>query len=203
MERGAMTDPYVHISVQKDGLVQIGDDSRIWSYTQLGENVSIGKNTTIGRNVYLGPRVSIGNNCKIQNNALIYEPAIVSDGVFIGPGAILTNDKFPRAVNVDGTLKTTDDWMPVGVQIKFGASIGAGAICVAPVTIGEWSVVAAGSVVVKDVLPYALVAGVPARRIGWVGINGNPLKQIGDYLFECPATDFKYLETSDGTLKKI
>jgi acetyltransferase-like isoleucine patch superfamily enzyme len=198
-----MTDPYVHISVQKDGLVQIGDDSRIWSYTQLGENVSIGKNTTIGRNVYLGPRVSIGNNCKIQNNALIYEPAIVSDGVFIGPGAILTNDKFPRAVNVDGTLKTTDDWMPVGVQIKFGASIGAGAICVAPVTIGEWSVVAAGSVVVKDVLPYALVAGVPARRIGWVGINGNPLKQIGDYLFECPATDFKYLETSDGTLKKI
>jgi acetyltransferase-like isoleucine patch superfamily enzyme len=198
-----MTDPFLHSTVQKDGLLTIGNNSRVWSNTQLGDGITIGQNTTIGRNVYIGPRVPIGNNCKIQNNALIYEPSKVADGVFIGPGAILTNDKFPRSINSDGTLKTVNDWVSVGVEVMYGASIGAGSICVAPVVIGEWSVVAAGSVVVKDVLPYSLVAGSPARRIGWVGVSGVPLTKKADSLFVCPVTNNEYQETPEGSLRRI
>jgi UDP-2-acetamido-3-amino-2,3-dideoxy-glucuronate N-acetyltransferase len=198
-----MTDPFLHSTVQRDGLLTIGDNSRVWSNTQLGDGITIGQNTTIGRNVYIGSRVPIGNNCKIQNNALIYEPAKIADGVFIGPGAILTNDKFPRSINCDGTLKTVEDWVPVGVEVMYGASIGAGSICVAPVVIGEWSVVAAGSVVVKNVLPYSLVAGSPARRIGWVGVSGVPLIKKADSVYICPVTNDEYQETLEGTLLKI
>jgi acetyltransferase-like isoleucine patch superfamily enzyme len=104
---------------------------------------------------------------------LIYEPAIIEDGVFIGPNVVLTNDKNPRAVNVDGTKKNESDWEKAGALIKQGASIGASAVIVAPITVGSWSMVSAGAVVVKDVPDYALVAGVPAQKIGWVGKAGR------------------------------
>ncbi len=105
----------------------------------------------------------------MQNYALVYEPAELADGVFIGPAVVLTNDTYPRAVNPDLSLKSAHDWEPVGVTIGEGASIGARAVCVAPVTIGAWATVAAGAVVTKDVPDHALVVGVPARRVGWVG----------------------------------
>lgn len=195
-----MVDPFIHPSANVDGNIEIGINSRVWSNSQITSGVKIGSNTTVGRNVYIGPGVRVGDNCKIQNNALLYEPASIKDGVFIGPGVILTNDKYPRAINPEGTVKGVLDWEAVGVQIEYGASIGAGSVCVAPSKIGEWAVVAAGSVVIGDVSPYALVAGSPARRIGWVGKSGVPLKPTGDSLFVCPKTNLFYLEKSNGEL---
>ena len=108
--------------------------------------------------------------------------------MYIGPGVIFTNDLHPRAVNEDGFTKTESDWTKYAVVVKSGASIGAGAICVAPVTIGKWSMIAAGSVVVKDVFNFALVAGTPAKQIGWVGKSGEKLIKEGEETYSCPKT---------------
>ena len=113
--------------------------------------------------VYVGPGVVIGRNCKIQNYALIYDPAEIGEGVFIGPGAILTNDKNPSALSSDGEVKQSEDWTASKVIVGEGASLGAGSICVAPVSVGAHSMVGAGAVVTRDVPPHSLVVGVPAR----------------------------------------
>lgn len=177
----------------------IGVNSQIWHLAQVREHARIGPGCIIGRGAYIGPGVILGRNCKVQNYALVYEPATLEDGVFVGPAVVFTNDLFPRAINVDGTRKTTDDWPLVGVIVRTGASIGARAVCIAPVTIGRWAMVAAGSVVTKDVSEFALVAGSPARRIGWVGRSGVTLEQADNGQFVCPSTGERYTE-SDGFL---
>lgn len=175
----------------------IGEGSSIWHLAQVREKADIGRNCIVGRGAYIGTGVVLGDNCKIQNYALVYEPARLADGVFIGPAVVLTNDTYPRAINPDGSLKSAHDWEPVGVTIETGASIGARATCVAPVTIGAWATVAAGAVVVKDVPPHALVAGVPARRIGWVGRSGVPLVREPDGSWVCPLSGDRYTETDE------
>jgi len=177
----------------------IGDGSSVWHLAQIREHARLGASCIVGRGVYVGAGVSLGDNCKVQNYALIYEPAVLGDGVFVGPAAVLTNDQYPRAINPDGTQKGVDDWRPVGVTVGRGAAIGARAVCVAPVVIGEWAMVAAGAVVTKDVPPYGIVAGVPARRIGWVGEAGVPLKCEGNH-WVCPVTGTVYAE-HDGLLQ--
>lgn len=179
----------------------IGAGSSIWHLAQVRERAQLGENCIVGRGAYIGTGVVMGDNCKVQNYALVYEPARLDDGVFIGPAVVLTNDTYPRAINADGTIKNASDWEPVGVTIERGAAIGARATCVAPVTIGAWATVAAGAVVVKDVPAYALVAGVPARRIGWVGESGAPLTSADDDTWICPATGARYHE-ADGKLIK-
>jgi len=189
-------------SADVDDSATIGDGSSVWHLAQVRDRATIGAECTLGRGAYIGSGVVIGDRVKIQNLALVYEPAVVDDGVLIGPGVVLTNDLRPRAVNPDGTLKSTSDWNPVGVAIHAGASLGARSVCVAPVTIGSWSMVAAGAVVTEDVPAHALVAGVPARRIGWVGRTGQRLQEHEDGMLVCPDTGDRFRE-GDGALAVI
>jgi acetyltransferase-like isoleucine patch superfamily enzyme len=187
----------IHPEAQVDSRAEVDASVVAWAGTHVREHARIGANTSLGQYVYVGPGAVIGANCKVQNGAMIYEPAEVADGVFIGPRVVLTNDRHPRAITPDGIAKTTDDWDAVGVVVEYGASIGAGAICVAPISIGTWATVAAGAVVVNDVPAYAIVAGVPARRIGWVGRAGVPLVRSGE-TWLCPVTGDLFTENADG-----
>jgi acetyltransferase-like isoleucine patch superfamily enzyme len=198
-----MPHPDVRIQASADvaDTAKIGAGTLIWHLAQIREDAVLGGNCVIGRGAYVGPGVILGDNVKLQNYALVYEPARLADGVFVGPAAVLTNDLYPRAVNPDGTLKSAHDWTPVGVEIREGASIGARAVCVAPVVVGRWATVAAGAVVTSDVPDFALVVGIPARRIRWVGRAGVPLEPVGDGELRCPATDARYLER-DGVLSE-
>lgn len=189
----------IAVSADVSADARVGDGSSIWHLAQVREFAQLGANCIVGRGAYIGTGVTLGDNCKVQNYALVYEPAAIGDGVFIGPAVVLTNDSYPRAVTADGELKSAHDWEPVGVTIESGASIGANATCVAPVHIGRWATVAAGAVVVRDVPDFALVAGVPARRIGWVGRHGVPLAEQEDGAWICPASGLRYMER-DGVL---
>jgi UDP-2-acetamido-3-amino-2,3-dideoxy-glucuronate N-acetyltransferase len=196
-----MNDIFVDISAVVSDSAILGKGSKVWGLAHVREKATIGANCIIGRGAYIGAGVELGENCKVQNTALVYEPAVIENGVFIGPGAILTNDQFPRAVTTEGELKHADDWVPVGVIVREGASIGAGAICVAPVTIGEWALVGAGSTVTRDVAPHSIVVGSPARHVGWVGRAGKPLRETsGTYV--CPETGEAYREV-DGQLSLV
>lgn len=184
---------------------KIGEGSSIWHLAQVREHAQLGANCIVGRGAYIGEGVIMGDNCKVQNYALVYEPAVLEDGVFIGPAVVLTNDHYPRAINADGSLKSASDWEPVGVTIRKGAAVGARSVCVAPVTIGQWATVAAGAVVTKDVPDFALVAGVPARRIGWVGHSGVKLEPVEgkDGFFRCPLSGRQYQQLSETELKEV
>lgn len=188
-------------SADVDPTADLGDGVKIWHLAQVRENAVLGDGCIVGRGAYIGSGVRLGRNCKVQNYALVYEPAELGDGVFIGPAVVLTNDTYPRSINPDGTLKGGDDWEHVGVTIEQGASIGARAVCVAPVRIGAWATVAAGAVVTRDVPAHALVAGVPARRLGWVGEAGHPLRKDGA-VWTCPVTGKRYEEDED-TLREV
>lgn len=180
-------------SADVDAGAHIGPGSSIWHLAQVRDGAVLGSNCIIGRGAYIGSGVEIGNNVKVQNYALVYEPARLEDGVFVGPAAVLTNDTYPRAVNPDGSIKTGHDWAAVAVVVKEGASIGARAVCVAPVTIGRWALIAAGAVVTKDVPDFAAVAGVPAQQIGWVGRAGMRLAPMRGNIWVCPRTQQQYI----------
>jgi acetyltransferase-like isoleucine patch superfamily enzyme len=189
-------------SADVDEKAELGDGTTVWHLAQVREGATLGRNCIVGRGAYVGTGVQMGDNCKLQNYALVYEPARLGNGVFIGPAVVLTNDLYPRSIDPDGELKRGDDWQAVGVTIHDGASIGARAVCVAPLTIGRWAMVAAGAVVTKDVPDFALVAGVPAKRIRWVGRVGVPLEPAGDGRWRCPETGQLYDER-DGALTEV
>ncbi|MCU0265126.1 MAG: acetyltransferase [Actinomycetia bacterium] len=192
----------VHPSADVDERAQLGEGTSVWHLAQVREGAVLGRSCIVGRGAYVGPGVSMGDHCKLQNYALVYEPAVLESGVFVGPAAVFTNDHYPRAVSPDGSLKSASDWEPVGVTCREGSSIGARAVCVAPVTIGRWAMVAAGSVVVRDVPDFALVAGVPARFVRWVGRAGVPLEDVGGGRFRCPSTGQEYVE-NEQTLTEV
>ncbi len=183
----------IEVSADVSSAATVGEGTRVWHLAQIREDAVVGGECIIGRGAYVGPGVRIGDRCKLQNYALVYEPAVLEDGVFVGPAVVFTNDTNPRAVTVDGRLKDGADWHAVAVVCHEGAAIGARSVCVAPVTIGRWALVAAGSVVVRDVPDFALVAGVPARQIGWVGRAGVRLEDAGDGRWTCPVTGERYV----------
>ena len=187
----------IHPSADVSDEATIGEGSSVWHLAQVREHAVLGRGCIVGRGAYVGEGVVMGDHCKLQNYALVYEPAVLEDGVFVGPAVVFTNDHYPRSITPDGRLKRGDDWEAVGVTVRQGASIGARSVCVAPVTIGRWAMVAAGSVVVKDVPDFALVAGVPARRIKWVGRLGMPLEPDGPGAWVCPRSGQRYVETPD------
>ncbi|MEU1510564.1 acyltransferase [Streptomyces sp. NPDC005811] len=191
----------VQPSAQVDESAEIGAGSSVWDLAQIREGARLGEGCVIGRGAYVGSGVHMGDNCKLQNYALVYEPAELGSGVFIGPAVVLTNDHNPRSVDPDGKQKRGGDWEAVGVKILDGASIGARSVCVAPLVIGRWAMVAAGAVVTKDVPDFALVVGVPARRIGWVGRAGVRLTEHATEqgTWTCPQTGELYDE-KDGVL---
>lgn len=164
-----MNGVYIHPSaVVEDGAV-IGEGTRIWHFVHVRKGARIGNNCNIGKDVYIDVDVVIGNNVKIQNFATIYRGVTIEDDVFIGPHVTFTNDMYPRSFSTD--------WQVVPTLVKRGASIGANATIVCGVTIGEYSMVGAGSVVTRDVPPFGLVFGNPARLRGFVCYCGRPLKQ--------------------------
>lgn len=161
--------PFIHSTAAVDPAASIGEDSKIWINVQVRENAVIGPGCVISKDVYIDHGVSVGARCKIQNSVSIYHGVTIEDDVFVGPNACFTNDKVPRAHN--------PDWQVTPTRVCAGASIGANATIVCGVTIGEYAMVAAGAVVTRDVAPYALVMGNPARRVGTVNEAGE---RVGD-----------------------
>jgi acetyltransferase-like isoleucine patch superfamily enzyme len=162
----------IHPTADVSPQAEIGEGTRVWANVQIRERAKLGRSCIVGRNSYIDFDVTIGDNVKIQNNASLYVGLTVEDGVFIGPHAIFTNDKLPRAINPDGSLKSVADWHVGKTRLQYGAAIGAGAIIVTGVTVGRWAMVGSGSVVAKDVPDYALVVGNPARVIGYISATG-------------------------------
>lgn len=165
----------IHQSADIESDVIVGSGTSIWQRAQVRSGARIGSECVIGRDVFIDEGVVVGDRVKIQNAALLYHGLTVEDGVFIGPGAILTNDRYPRAITPTGELARADDWEVSPIVLRRGCSIGAGAIVVAGCDVGRFATVAAGAVVTRTVPPHALVAGSPARRIGWVCACGARL----------------------------
>jgi UDP-2-acetamido-3-amino-2,3-dideoxy-glucuronate N-acetyltransferase len=170
----------IHATADVSADVAIGDGTLVWHHSQVREGARIGTECIIGKGVYIDVGVVVGNCCKLQNSAFLFHGALVEDGVFLGPGTMLLNDRHPRAINPDGTLKSTADWEVHPVRICYGASVGAGSVILPGVTVGRFALVAAGAVVVRNVPDHGLVAGNPARLIGWACECGRRLKISGD-----------------------
>ena len=165
----------VHASAELEAGVSVGPRTSVWNRAVLRSGASLGAECIIGRDAFIDEGVRLGDRVKVQNGALVYHGVTVGNGVFIGPGAILTNDRYPRAVTATGELARADDWTVSPIELRDGCSIGAGAVVVAGVTVGRFATVGAGSVVTRDVPDYALVAGNPSRRLGWVCACGARL----------------------------
>jgi acetyltransferase-like isoleucine patch superfamily enzyme len=182
----------IHESAYVDEPCEIGEGTKIWHFSHILKDSKIGKNCVFGQNVVVGPNVTIGDNCKVQNNVSLYKGVTLEDGVFCGPSCVFTNVNNPRA-----EIERKDEFRET--IVKRGASIGANATIVCGYDLGEYCFVGAGAVVAKDVPAYALMAGVPAKRIGWMSKAGV---KLGDDLI-CPADGSRYREVSPGILEEI
>lgn len=185
-------DVFVHESSYIDQGCTIGAGTKIWHFSHVMEDSQIGRNCVIGQNVMIGPSVKIGDRCKIQNNVSLYTGVILEDGVFCGPSCVFTNVTNPRA-EIERKNEFRD------TRVGRGATIGANATIICGHDLGGYSFVAAGAVVTRDVPAYALVAGVPAKRIGWISSAGE---RLGEDLV-CPRTGQRYEELGDGKLVKV
>ena len=169
------TTAFIHPTADVSPEATVGEGAKVWHEAQVREGARIGRECIIGKGVYVDKGVVIGDRCKIQNRASIFHGVTLQDGVFVGPHAVFANDRFPRAITPDGTLKSDDDWEEGAVLVAHGASIGAAAVVLPGVTIGAWALIAAGAVVTADVPSHAIVKGNPARIAGWACTCGRPL----------------------------
>ena len=188
-------DAYIHESAYIDENVKIGKDTKIWHFSHILSGTHIGKNCSLGQNVMAGPDVIIGNNCKIQNNVSLYKGIILEDGVFCGPSMVFTNVTTPRA-----EINRRDEY--VATHVRKGVTIGANATIVCGHELGEYCFIAAGAVVTHNVKAHAVMAGVPARQIGWASHAGEMLKPNENELLICSRTGEQYIE-EHGILIKL
>ncbi len=188
----------VHPSAIVDAGAQIGDGSRVWHFVHVCAEAKIGRNVSLGQNVFVGNKVFIGDNCKIQNNVSVYDNVTLEEGVFCGPSMVFTNVYNPRSL-VERKSEYRD------TLVKKGATLGANCTIVCGTTIGEYAFVGAGAVINKDVKPYALMVGVPAKQIGWMSEYGErfdlPLK--GNSQVVCPHTGDIYVLNGNELIKLI
>lgn len=168
-----LADAVIHPSADVSPQAHIGAGSYIWHRAQVREHAVLGTECIVGKDVYIDHGVQIGARVKVQNGAQLFHGATIEDGVFIGPQACLTNDRQPRAINLDGSLKRADDWVVSPTLIRQGASIGAAAVLLPGITIGRFALVGAGAVVTHDVPDHGLVVGNPARLVGYVCACGQ------------------------------
>ncbi|XFA74189.1 acyltransferase [Thermosynechococcaceae cyanobacterium Okahandja] len=183
-----MSSYHIHDTAIVDLGAQIGSGTRIWHWTHICSGARIGCNCSLGQNVFIGNNVLIGNNVKVQNNVSIYDSVTIEDEVFCGPSMVFTNVYNPRSA-----ISRKHEYRPT--RVKRGATLGANCTIICGVTIGEYAFVGAGAVVNKDVKPYALIVGVPARHIGWMSEYGEriPLPLQGEGIYKCPHTGHLYL----------
>jgi UDP-2-acetamido-3-amino-2,3-dideoxy-glucuronate N-acetyltransferase len=182
----------IHESSYVDDGASIGAGTRIWHFVHILPGTVVGRDVSVGQNVMAGPNVRIGNGCKIQNNVSLYEGVELEDHVFCGPSCVFTNVFNPRAaVSRKSEFRKT--------LVKRGATIGANATIVCGVTIGEYALIGAGSVVTRDVPPYGLMIGSPARRTGWISRAGE---KLGPDLV-CPRTNERYRLSASGQIEPI
>lgn len=190
-----MSDYFKHESAIVDAGAKIGAGSRVWHFAHVCAGAVIGDKCSLGQNVFVGNKVTIGSNCKIQNNVSVYDNVHLEDDVFCGPSMVFTNVINPRSA-----IERKDQYK--NTVVKKGSTIGANATVICGVTLGEFSFIAAGAVVNRDVKPFALVAGVPARQIGWMSRFGEQLSLPlhGDGETTCPHTKEVY-SLKDGNLR--
>ena len=186
---------FSHESAIIDEGCTIGSGTKIWHFSHIMSGCTIGRNCNIGQNVVISPQVVLGNNVKVQNNVSVYTGVTCEDDVFLGPSAVFTNVINPRSA-----IARKDQYRPTLVQR--GASIGANATIVCGHTIGRYALIGAGAVVTKDVKPYALVVGNPARQTGWVSEYGHKLKFDSNNVAVCPESGKRY-KLTDGEVSEI
>lgn len=180
----------IHPTAEVSNDATVGEGTSIWHQCQIRPGAKIGQNCNFGKGVYIDFDVLIGNNVKIQNYVSVYHGVVIEDGVFVGPHVCFTNDMKPRAINADGSLKSNSDWVLSKTVVGYGSSLGANSTIRCGITIGQWAMVGAGSVVTKDVPDYGLMYGNPARLHGFVCPCGSRLEKIsekaGTILARCP-----------------
>ena len=183
----------IHPSAIVDEGAQIGDGSRVWHFVHVCSGARIGQGVSLGQNVFVGNQVTIGDRCKVQNNVSVYDNVTLEEGVFCGPSMVFTNVHNPRAL-----IERKNEYR--NTLVKKGATLGANCTVVCGVTIGEYAFVGAGAVVNKDVKPYALMVGVPARQIGWMSEFGEqiPLPLQGEGQYTCPHSGKVYTLQASG-----
>jgi len=188
---------FIHESAYVDEGARIGEGTKIWHFCHVMGKAVIGESCSLGQNVFVGNNVTIGNGVKIQNNVSVYEGVILEDHVFCGPSMVFTNVRIPRSAF---PRNSSEDYLRT--LVRKGATIGANATILCGATVGEWALVAAGAVVVKDVPPYALVAGVPARRLGTVCECGETLAERSGKA-ACRHCGREYIISEDGKVERL
>jgi UDP-2-acetamido-3-amino-2,3-dideoxy-glucuronate N-acetyltransferase len=183
-----------HPTAVIDQPCSIGAATRIWHFCHICENAELGESCNLGQNVMIASGVRIGRNVKIQNNVSVYSGTVIEDDVFLGPSCVLTNISNPRSQIVRrGVYEPT--------LIRRGATVGANATIVCGVTLGRYCLIAAGTVVTRDVPDYAMIMGVPGRNRGWVSRHGHPLREVRDGIYTCPESKLRYREIEPGILR--
>ena len=169
----------IHPTAEVESGAIVGPNTRIWHNAHVRAGAVIGADCNLGNSVYVDSGAVIGNQVKLQNRVSIYRGVTLEDGVFVGPHATFTNDRYPRSITHEGETIAEEDWTPVTTLVKYGASIGAGAVILPGVTIGRWAMVGAGALVTRDIPDHGLAVGSPARLAGYACRSGRPLHPDG------------------------